>query len=84
MTLSVLLLCLWVLLAFVMAAIPSTDNHWRRAYVLMALGAPLLIFLIWEGGVLMGLVGVAVAVSVFRWPVVYLWRKLRRALRREP
>ncbi|WP_341365570.1 DUF2484 family protein [Yoonia sp. BS5-3] len=80
MTLSVLLLCLWVLLAFVMAAIPSNDNHWRRAYVLMALGAPLLVFLIWEGGVWMGLVGVAVACSVFRWPVYYLLRRLRRLI----
>ncbi|MEO0929933.1 MAG: DUF2484 family protein, partial [Pseudomonadota bacterium] len=48
MSLSLFLLCLWVVIAFVMAAIPSDDNHWRRAYVLIALGLPLLAFLIWE------------------------------------
>lgn len=84
MTVSVLLLCSWVCLAFVMAAIPSNDNHWRRAYVLMALGVPLLIFLVWENGPLMGLIGLAIGCSVFRWPVLYLWQWVRKKLKREP
>lgn len=84
MTLSIFLLCLWVLLAFVMAAIPSKDNHWRCAYVLMALGVPLLVFLVWENGPVMGLVGLAIGCSVFRWPVRYLWRWLRKKVKPEP
>lgn len=77
MTMSLILLCLWVLLAFVMAAIPSNDNHWRRAYVLMALGVPLLGFLIWENGFLIGMIGLFIGCAVFRWPLLHLWRRVR-------
>ncbi|MDX8351310.1 DUF2484 family protein [Cognatiyoonia sp. IB215182] len=80
MSLSLFLLCLWVVVAFVMAAIPSNDKHWRRAYVLMALGAPLLAFLIWEGGILMGLLGLVVGGLVLRWPVRYLVRWVKRQM----
>jgi hypothetical protein len=80
MNLSLLLMCLWVVLSFVLAAIPSTDNHWRRAYVLIALGIPLLIFMTWQGGLLFGFVGLLVGCSVLRWPVIFLWRWVRGKL----
>ncbi|MEL6841308.1 MAG: DUF2484 family protein [Pseudomonadota bacterium] len=83
MSLSLFLLCLWVVIAFVMAAIPSDDNHWRRAYVLIALGLPLLAFLIWEGGIWFGVLGLAVGGLVLRWPVRYLWRWIKRQAERE-
>lgn len=73
-----MLLCLWVVVAFTMAAIPSNDSHWRRAYVLMALGAPLLLLLVWEGGWRMGLLGLVVGGLVLRWPLRYLWRWIKR------
>ncbi|WP_439156128.1 DUF2484 family protein [Yoonia sp.] len=75
-------ICLWVLLAFVMAVIPSTDNHWRRAYVLMAIGAPLLVWVTWTGGIWYGLLGLIAAGSFLRWPLVYLLRWIRRQMAR--
>lgn len=75
-------ICLWVIVAFVMAAVPSNDNHWRRAYVLMAIGAPMLVWMVWTGGALYGALFVGVAASVLRWPVYYLYRWVRRLVRR--
>lgn len=71
-------ICLWVVLAFVMQSIPSNDHHWRRAYVLIAIGLPLLIWVTWTQGVLMGVLGLLVGASVLRWPLIYLYRWLRQ------
>ena len=35
----------WLVSANVLGLIPSKDNHWTRAYVLIALGIPLLIWI---------------------------------------
>ena len=75
-----ILICLWVVLAFVMAAFPSTDNHWRRAYVLIAVGLPVLVWIFWAEGLWMGLLGLLVGGVVLRWPVYFLWRWLRQRL----
>jgi hypothetical protein len=75
------LIGLWVVLAFVMAALPSNDHHWRRAYVLMALGFPALVWIFWFEGVWMGLVALVVGGLVLRWPVYYLWRWIKGRLR---
>lgn len=74
---------LWVVLAFVMAAFPSNDHHWRRAYVLIAIGVPLLIWIFWQHGLWMGLLGLAVGGLVLRWPVYFLWRRIARSARRD-
>ena len=42
MSLSLILAALWALTANVLAMIPSRDNHWRRAYALIAVGIPIL------------------------------------------
>lgn len=73
-----ILIGLWVVLAFVMASFPSGDNHWRRAYILMGLGVPLVIWIGWQHGVMMGLLGVVVGGLVLRWPVFFLWRWIKR------
>jgi hypothetical protein len=72
---------LWVVLAFVMQSIPSNDNNWRRAYVLMALGVPLLIWVVVVNGTIIGLIVFALGASVFRWPLYYLYRWLRDQFR---
>ena len=41
MTLSLTLACVWAIVANVLSLLPSRDNHWMRAYVLIALGIPL-------------------------------------------
>lgn len=72
-----ILIGLWVLLAFVLAAFPSTDNHWRRAYILMAIGCPLLIWITWEHGFTYGVIGLIAGVSILRWPVYFLWQRIK-------
>ena len=79
---SVVLACLWVIAAQVIALLPSRDKHWRAAYVLIAIGVPLLVFLWWENGVFVALVGLIAGMSILRWPVYYLYRWLRRVVGR--
>ena len=79
MTVSLTLVCLWALVANVLAMTPSKDYHWRNAYILIGLGIPLLGFVTWENGPWIGLIVMVAAMSVLRWPVVYLtrWVKLK-------
>ncbi len=77
MNLSLILACCWILLANVMAMIPSKDNHWTRAYILMALGVPLLGYVTYENGPWWGLACLAAGMSVLRWPVMYLGRWIK-------
>ena len=81
MTGSLTLACLWVLLANVLALIPSRDNHWTRAYVLIALGIPLLGYVTYQNGPWWGLALLAGGMSILRWPVIHLFRWLRGRLR---
>jgi hypothetical protein len=80
MTHPIILIGLWVVVAFVMAAVPSKDNHWRRAYILLAIGLPLLVWIIWQNGIWYGLLGLFIGGSVLRWPVYCLWRWVRQKM----
>lgn len=81
MSISLILACLWGLAANVLALLPSRDNHWRRAYVLIAIGIPLLGFVTYQNGPWVGLLVLAAGMSILRWPVIYLGRWLRGSLR---
>ncbi|MGI9370317.1 MAG: DUF2484 family protein [Ruegeria sp.] len=74
MSISIVLACLWGLTANVLAMIPSNDNHWTRAYILIAIGIPILGYVTYENGPLIGLIFLAAGMSVLRWPVIYLTR----------
>ncbi|WP_104018628.1 DUF2484 family protein [Roseovarius nitratireducens] len=80
MTASLILACVWALAANVLAMLPSRDNHWRRAYALIALGVPVLGLVAWQHGPWLGLLVLAAGMSVLRWPVIYLARWLRQQL----
>lgn len=80
MNLSIVLACLWALTANVLAMVPSRDNHWRRAYVLIAVGIPILGYVTYQNGPWWGLAVLFAGMSVLRWPVIYLGRWLRRRL----
>ncbi len=82
MTLSIILACLWAVAANVIAMMPSRDNHWSNAYVLIAIGIPLLGYVTWQNGPWIGLLCLAAGASVLRWPVVYLARWLRNRVSR--
>lgn len=83
MSLSLILACLWGIAANVLAMTPSRDHHWRRAYVLIAIGVPLLGYVTYQNGPLVGLLVLLAGMSVLRWPVIYLGRWVRRRFRPE-
>ena len=84
MTLSLALACVWAIAANVLALLPSRDNHWARAYVLIALGIPLLGFVTYENGPWLGLAVLIAGMSVLRWPVIFLWRWSAQAAKPKP
>ena len=77
------LACIWLVVANVLAMIPSKDSHWRRAYILMSVGIPLLIWLFIVNGPWIALIFLAAGMSVLRWPVIYLTRWVKRQLGQE-
>lgn len=79
---SLALGCGWLIAANVLAVLPSRDNHWSRAYVLIALGIPLLGYITYENGPFLGMLFMIAGASVLRWPVIYLGRWLRRMVGR--
>ena len=71
---SIALAALWGIAANVLAMIPSKDNHWTRAYALIAVGIPILGYVTLQNGPWIGLLVLAMGMSVLRWPVIYLTR----------
>lgn len=80
MMLPLVLCLLWLIAANVIALFPSRDYHWRAAYVLIAIGVPLLGWVTYAGGPIVGILVLAAGASILRWPVVLLWRWVRRQL----
>ncbi|MDD9922227.1 MAG: DUF2484 family protein [Boseongicola sp.] len=78
MTQSLVLALVWLAGANVIAMFPSKHHHWPAAYCLIAVGLPLLAWVAWQNGPVIGLVVLAAAASVLRWPVRYLFRWVRR------
>ncbi|MCC5984982.1 MAG: DUF2484 family protein [Rhodobacteraceae bacterium] len=78
--------CLWVVAATVIALMPQRF-HWPGAAGLIALGIPLLGWITWQAGPLVGLIALAAAMSVLRWPVLragqWLAGRMRAARMRE-
>ena len=79
MSLSLILACLWALVANILAMTPSKDYHWRNAYILIGVGIPILGYVTWQHGPWIGLLVMVAAMSVLRWPVIYLGRWIKRA-----
>lgn len=77
MILPLALCFVWLIVANLLAMLPSKDHHWRNAYILIAIGIPLLGWVTYESGPVWGLILLAAAASVLRWPVIYLWRWVR-------
>ncbi len=77
---SITLAALWGIIANVLAMIPSKDNHWTRAYILIAAGIPILGYVTLQNGPWIGLIVLVAGMSVLRWPVIYLGRWLRKIM----
>ena len=84
MSTSLILACFWIVGANAIAMFPSKKNHWPAAYVLIAVGIPLLGYVTYENGPWIGLIALVAGASILRWPVMYLGRWVRRATKREP
>lgn len=69
---------LWLIAANLIAMLPSRDKHWRAALVLIACGIPLVGWVTTEAGPLWGMLVLAGGASVLRWPLIWLWRAIRR------
>ncbi len=77
MSLSLVLALCWLVAANVIGMFPSKRNHWPAAYALIAIGIPLVGYVTYENGPMVGLIALAAGASILRWPVFYLWRWLR-------
>ena len=77
---SIALVAVWAIAANVIAMLPTRDQHWTSAYVLIAIGIPLLGYVTWQNGPWIGLIALLAGMSVLRWPVIYFGRWLRRML----
>jgi len=80
MSLPLILGLLWLVVANVSGMFPSKHSHWPTAYVLIAIGLPLLVWVFMEEGALIALILLIAAASILRWPVLFLWRWVRRVL----
>ncbi|MCL7464400.1 DUF2484 family protein [Phaeovulum sp. NW3] len=76
-TLSLLAACLWAVLATSIALAPARF-HWRAAWALIASGVPILGWVTYENGPVWGLAVLVGGMSVLRWPLVHLMRRLRQ------
>ena len=72
---------LWLVAANVTGMLPSRDKHWRVAYFLIAVGVPILVWVLYVNGVVWALFFLMAAGSVLRWPVVYAWRWVKARVR---
>ena len=84
MSASLVAVFLWAIAANVLAMIPSRDNHWTRAYLLIGVGLPLLVWVTVQNGPWVGLLVLVAGMSMLRWPVLFLWRWLRGLVERGP
>lgn len=71
---------IWVVVANISAMIPSKDNYWTRAYILVAIGVPLLGYVTYVNGPIWGGVFLAAGASMLRWPLIYCTRWVRQKM----
>lgn len=77
---SLTLVCIWVVVASGIA-MSSGRWHWPAAYGLIAVGIPLLGYVTYQNGPLIGLFVLAGGVSMLRWPVRFFGRWVLRQVR---
>jgi len=73
---SLILACCWVLVATLAALLPRRF-HWPAAFALIVLGIPLLGWVTYQNGPVLGMLVLAGGASMLRWPIIHLWRWLR-------
>lgn len=76
MTGSLISACLWALAATAVALGPRRF-HWPAAWALIAAGVPIVGWVTYQNGPILGLLVLAGGLSVLRWPLKYLLANLR-------
>lgn len=77
MSAPLLLAGLWFVAANLVALLPSRDDHWSAVAGLAACGVPLLGWLTFEHGAVLGGLGLALGAMALRWPLGRLARRPR-------
>lgn len=77
MHISLILACIWALGANLLVVASSSLQHRRATFALIAVGIPILGYVTWQNGPLLGFLCLMAAMTMLRWPVVYLWRWVR-------
>lgn len=77
---SILFACLWVIAATAIA-MSRGRWHWPAAYVLIAVGLPIVGYVWWQNGPVLGLIVLACGMSMLRWPVRFFLRWVMRQVR---
>lgn len=77
---ALIALCLWVVVAWVLMLMLTARQSWPAAYVLIAVGVPIVIWVGWTMGAGWAGLGAGVMALVLRWPLIYLWRWLKGKL----
>ncbi len=78
MTLSLKIALVWIVVANLRAMFPSKDRLWTFAYVMIAIGVPILIWVYLENGLWWALGLLVMGAWIMRWPVYYAWHWLKR------
>lgn len=81
MSLSLIAALLWLVAANVIGLLPTRDHHWRAAYVLIAIGIPILGLVTYQNGPIWGMVMAAGGASVLRWPIFFLVRWIKQRVK---
>jgi hypothetical protein len=81
--LSITLACLWVLIATAIA-LTRCRYHWPAAYALIASGIPIVGYVTFQDGPVLGMIVLGCGASMLRWPVRFATRWLVRRMRGRP
>ena len=81
MSFSLIAAFFWLIAANVIGLLPSRDQHWRAAYILIAIGIPILGWVTYENGPIWGMAMAAGGASVLRWPVYFLARWVKKLVK---
>jgi len=76
MPLSLILACLWALMAGLIGMGPKR-YHWPAAWGLIATGIPLLGYVTWQTGPFWGVVVLLAGASILRWPLMRALGRMR-------
>jgi len=78
MSWSLIAALIWLVSANVIGMFPSKTKHWPAAYGLITVGIPILGWVTYQSGPVIGLLALIAGSSILRWPLVYLWRWFKR------